>query len=162
MKYLSNLSRVKVFLRDPDKKSLLKIIKEFTVLAFHKKEIPFYYFKFLYKTQVTNYLDYIGLKEQQLITTDIRLHNPEYNSLINHKLFFGLFHEKSELNIPKQIGYNFASVFFLIIRPSILNRKLNFLVFLKPFLIPQILTDYFLDHHQIMAGEVVLRLPKIN
>ena len=112
MKYLSNLSRVKVFLRDPDKKSLLKIIKEFTVLAFHKKEIPFYYFKFLYKTQVTNYLDYIGLKEQQLITTDIRLHNPEYNSLINHKLFFGLFHEKSELNIPKQIGYNFASVFF--------------------------------------------------
>tara|TARA_B100000809_G_scaffold194433_1_gene193637 strand:- start:384 stop:1439 length:1056 start_codon:yes stop_codon:yes gene_type:complete len=112
MRHLSKISRIKVFLKDPNKKPFLKIIKEFIVLAFIKKEIPFYYFKFLYKKKITNYLDYVGLKEQQLITTHHTLNNPQYIGLLDDKLFFAFFSEKINLETPKVISYNFGSTFF--------------------------------------------------
>jgi hypothetical protein len=109
---LSKLNRFRVFIKDPNKKSVLKIIKEFTVLAFNKKEIPFYYFKFLYKKEISNYLDYIGLKEQILLTTHPKLNDPQYISLLDDKLFFAFFSEKVNLKTPTLISYNFKSTFY--------------------------------------------------
>lgn len=107
------MNRMLVFLRYPDKKSLPKMIKEVATLMVIKREIPFYYFKYLYRKKVTNYLDYISFKEQLLLVEDKSLHNPDYVSLINNKLYFALFCERTSIKTPKLISYNFRSTFFL-------------------------------------------------
>jgi hypothetical protein len=120
---VSMLGRVKIFLKDPDRKGFLQILKEVVVLTVTKKEIPFYYFKFVYKKKVNNYLDYTGLNEQKIISSSKTLHKPEHFSLINNKLFFSLFCENINLRSPKLISYNFGSVFFFDGTPQQIQTK---------------------------------------
>ena len=56
-------NRLLVFLRDKQKKNYFKIFKEFVNLLLIKKEVPFYYFKYLYRKDITNYKDYVSTKE---------------------------------------------------------------------------------------------------
>ncbi|MBC2843663.1 sugar-transfer associated ATP-grasp domain-containing protein [Winogradskyella flava] len=106
------MNRFKVFLKDPNKKSFLKIIKEVVILIFIKKEIPFYYFKYLYRQNVDNYLDYLSLKEQRKLQDHKRLHNPEYVEILDNKLKFALFGRSNDLAVPKMVGYNLKSKLF--------------------------------------------------
>tara|TARA_R110001583_G_scaffold48642_5_gene152346 strand:- start:972 stop:2024 length:1053 start_codon:yes stop_codon:yes gene_type:complete len=112
MRNFENIGRIKVFIKDPNKKSLLKIIKEVIVLMFTKKEIPFYYFKYVYRKDVKNYLDYLSTSEVNAIGSSKLLHKPEYHSLLDNKLFFALFCEKTSLNTPKLISYNLGNTFY--------------------------------------------------
>ena len=112
MRNFENIGRIKVFIKDPNKKSFLKIIKEVFVLIITKKEIPFYYFKYLYRKDVKNYLDYLSTGEYQAIASSHLLHKPEYKSLLENKLFFALLSEKSSLNTPKLISYNLGNTFY--------------------------------------------------
>ncbi len=105
------MNRLKVFLNYPDKKSFFTIIKEVIILIFKKKEIPFYYFKYLYRKDASNFLDHLSLKEQRKLQFHKNLHNPDYFSL-NNKLFFSLLFKDSLIDIPKFIGHNFKSTFF--------------------------------------------------
>ncbi len=106
------MNRIKVFFKDPNKKSFLKIIKEVTILAFTKKEIPFYYFKYLYRQNIDNYLDYLSLKEQRKLQNHKQLHHPEYVEILDNKLKFALFGKSNQLATPKMVGYNLKSNFF--------------------------------------------------
>ncbi|MDD7887133.1 sugar-transfer associated ATP-grasp domain-containing protein [Flavivirga sp. 57AJ16] len=106
------MNRIRVFLKHPDKKSLLKMIKEIITLMVKKREIPFYYFKYLYRKKVTNYLDYISFREQVLLVEHRSLHNPDYVALINNKLYFALFCKRTSIKTPKLISYNLGTCFF--------------------------------------------------
>ena len=112
MRNFTNIGRIKVFIKDPNKKSFLKIIKEVFILVITKKEIPFYYFKYLYRKDVKNYLDYLSIGEVNAIGSSPLLHKPEYKSLLENKLFFALLSEKSPLNTPKLISYNLGNTFY--------------------------------------------------
>ena len=77
------------FLRDKNKKNWFQIIKEFTILYISKKELPLYYISnLLYRKNVSNYKDYLSLKEQE------RLHLWSYSNakeqivLVKNKLLF--------------------------------------------------------------------------
>ncbi len=105
------MNRLKVFLNYPDKKSFFTIIKEVIILIFKKKEIPYYYFKYLYRKDAIDFLDHLSLKEQRKLQSHKTLHNPDLVSLVNNKLFFSSL-LGTRLKIPQFIGYNFKSNFF--------------------------------------------------
>ncbi len=88
------------------------MIKEVVILMIKKREIPFYYFKYLYRKEATNYLDYVSFKEQLLLVDHRALHNPDYVALTNNKLYFALFCERTSIRTPKLISYNLESNFF--------------------------------------------------
>lgn len=112
MRKFENIGRIKVFIKDPEKKSFFKIIKEVFVLIKTKKEIPFYYFKYLYRKDVKNYLDFLSTGEVNAILASTLLHNPAYGSILDNKLFFTLLCEKSPLNTPKLVSYNLGNNFY--------------------------------------------------
>ena len=109
MRNFKNIGRIKFFIKDPNKKSFFKIIKEVITLIIIKKEIPYYYFKYLYRKDVENYLDYFSIGEANTIGL---MHKPEYKSLLENKLFFALLTEKTPLNTPKLISYNLGNTFY--------------------------------------------------
>lgn len=111
MRNFKNIGRIKVFIKDPNKKSFLKILKEVFVLIKTKKEFPFYYFKYLYRKDVKNYLDYLSTGEINAIGKSRLLHNPAYRSIMDNKLFFSLLLEKSSLSTPKLVSYNLGNSF---------------------------------------------------
>lgn len=112
MRSFDKIGRIKVFIKDPNKKSFFKIIKEVFVLIKTKKEFPFYYFKYLYKKDVKNYLDYLSTGEVNAIGKSKQLHNPAYRSILDNKLFFALLSKKSPLNTPELFSYNMGNIFY--------------------------------------------------
>lgn len=111
--HFKNPGRIKYFLKDPNKKSFFKICKEVLVLWVNKKELPMYYFKHLYKKEVTNYKDYIGTKVVRRIKASTKLHKQEYIYILNNKLSFLLYCKKNAIPTPSLIAYNFGHNFFL-------------------------------------------------
>ncbi|NRB84490.1 MAG: hypothetical protein HRU49_12055 [Winogradskyella sp.] len=106
------MNRFKVFLRDKNKKSVFRIIKEVLILTYKKKEIPFYYFKYLYRRGVTNYLDYLSLKEQRTLQTHPKLHRQDLVTILDNKLEFALLAKGSNIKVPEVISYNLKSKFY--------------------------------------------------
>ncbi len=104
--------RIKIFLKDPNKKNYFKIFKEVMVLLITKRELPMYYFKHIYKKEITNYRDYLGTAEIARIHTSKKLHKQEYISIIDNKLNFALYCERNEIKTPRLISYNFGPSFF--------------------------------------------------
>lgn len=110
--HFNNPGRIKIFFKDPNKKNFFKICKEVLVLWVIKKEVPMYYFKYLYRKDVKNYKDYLGAKLGRRIHASTRLHKQEYTSILNNKLNFALYCEKNALQTPALIGHNFGNSFF--------------------------------------------------
>lgn len=105
-------NRLKVFIKYPNKKSVFTILKEVIILAIKKREIPYYYFKFLYRKDAKNFLEHLSLKEQQKLQTHKKLHNPALTNAVNNKLFFALMSRLNNIKTPKLIGHNFYNSFF--------------------------------------------------
>lgn len=113
--------RIKVFLKDPNKKNYFKIVKEIMVLWVTKRELPMYYFKHIYKKEIKNYRDYLGTAEIARMHTSKKLHKLEYTSIISNKLNFVLYCERNAIKTPRLISYNFGSSFFFKDRICISN-----------------------------------------
>lgn len=126
-----DIGRIKVFIKDPNKKGFIKMINEVLVLAFTKKEIPFYYFKYLYRKNVENYKDYLSTKELVAIGSKKELHKPEYNALIENKLVFSFFFERTHINTPKLISYNLGVNFFFDGHMEQINEEDSLLLFFE-------------------------------
>lgn len=101
-----------VFLKDKRKKPYPKILLEFLTLWKEKKELPLYYFKFLYRKDVTNIKDYLSTKQASRIQHSENLHRKEYLDIISNKLVFSLFCSRNSLPVPELISYNFRNSFF--------------------------------------------------
>jgi hypothetical protein len=107
------LERIPIFLKDKNRKSLLRIGYEALDFWRLKKEIPFYYFgKSLYRKKIHNYRDYLGSKEIDLITFSKKLHLPNYTVFLRNKLAFAKLMEASGFNVPKTFSHNFRNHFF--------------------------------------------------
>ena len=102
----------KVFLKDKRKKSYPKILSEFIKLWIVKKELPLYYFKYLYRKDITNVMDYLSRKEAQGISHSTKLHNRELMAIISNKFIFSIFCRNNDLAVPELISYNFESNFY--------------------------------------------------
>lgn len=90
---------------DKERKSLLRIIKEFFIASIKTKGIATYYFtSFLYKQRITNYLDYLCHKEWQYLQRVIC--DSETFAIQGDKLFFQLYFENAKQLMPKLLAYN--------------------------------------------------------
>jgi len=81
------------------------MIKEVLILTIKKREIPFYYFKYLYRKDAIDYLDHLSLKEQIKIQTHPTIHKAEYYNVINNKLLFSVLSEKLSLKAPELLSF---------------------------------------------------------
>ncbi len=107
-----NISRIRVFFKDKDKKSYPTVIKEVIVLSLTKGYFPLYYFgRYLYRKNITNYRDYLTLKEYYSIIYSKVYNTPEYVYILDNKLCFALFCEKNNLPVPKTVCYNMKNTF---------------------------------------------------
>ena len=109
---MAKQNRLLVLFRDPDKKNIFIMIKEVIQLYFKKKEIPYYYFKYLYKKEITNIFDFIGTKEADLIHFNPKLNTKEHRMIMNLKLSFAIYAEKYNLKTPKLFGHNYKHNFY--------------------------------------------------
>ncbi len=94
-----------------------------------KKEIPFYYFKHLYKKDIVNYKDYVSTKEAYRIKYKDTFHKEEYVTIISNKLNFSLFCEHNQLPVPKLAGHNFETNFYsngILYKVKTENEIVNF------------------------------------
>ena len=105
-------NRLLVFLRDKQKKNYFKIFKEFVNLLLIKKEVPFYYFKYLYRKDITNYKDYVSTKEAYRIKYKDTFHKEEYLTIISNKLSFSIYCDWNGLPVPSLLSHNFESNFY--------------------------------------------------
>jgi hypothetical protein len=124
-------NRLLVFLKDTNKKSYLKILKEVVHLSLLKKEIPFYYFKFLYRKEIVNYKDYVSTKEANRIKHKDTFHKEEHLSIISNKLSFSLYCEKNNLPVPKLISHNMGKNCYFNGEYYKVNSKKELLNFFK-------------------------------
>ena len=109
---IKNPQRIFVFLKDKNKKNVFIIFKEVLTLLVRKKEVPFYYFKHLYKKDITNIMDYLGTKEGRRIQIHPELHKAEHACIMDNKLLFSIYAEKFALKTPKLYGHNLKNQFF--------------------------------------------------
>ncbi len=105
--------RLSVIIHDSNRKGIGQIIKEALIFGIKKKEFPYFYFgKFLYRVENTNYLDYLSSAEVDKITLSKKLHHFQYASLLRNKLAFSLFMKQNNLPTPQLISYNLKKRFF--------------------------------------------------
>lgn len=87
--------------------------KESLILLFLKREIPFYYFKFLYRKEVKNYRDYLSTGETRRIKHSKNFQKESFKALGKNKLFFSLYCQQYGITTPTLAGYNFMNSFYL-------------------------------------------------
>ena len=81
------MNKDNVVLNDKNKKNWFKIFKEAIVFGWIKKELPIDYFrKFLYRKEITDYKNYLSLKEYISIIQSPKMLIPEVTAISNNKL----------------------------------------------------------------------------
>lgn len=162
MRKFENIGRIKIFIKDRNKKSTLLIIKEVFVLIKTKKEFPFYYFKYLYKKDVKNYLDYLSTGEINAIGRSKQLHNPGYNSILDNKLYFTLLVAKSTLNIPKLVSYNLGNSFYFNDSIKEIRNKSELIVFFENIFAKSKIEGIFFRPLSNYGGKGCFKLTRIG
>jgi hypothetical protein len=134
-------------LRDKNKKSWFKIIKESISLYLSKKELPIYYFyNLLYRKNIKNYNDYLSLKENNVLLDWSHSLGADQIVLVENKLLFEEFLVKHDIPTPKIFLHNSKSKFthkgnkvnvvskndFLTLLYKIFNEENTEKIFCKP------------------------------
>jgi len=135
--------RIKVFLKDPNKKSVLTILKEVLHLCVIKKEIPFYYFKHLYRKNIKNYKDYLGTKE---------------GKIIRNKLAFGNYFESVAIPTPKLLCFNNKNIFEFKDKVTSVNSKEDIVKFYKDVFKSTGNTEMFIRPLSLQGGQDCFKL----
>jgi len=100
------------FLEDKSKKNWFRIIKEFTTLSLSNKELPLNYIShLLYRKDVTNYNDYLSLKENKRLLQWSFSNAKEQIVLVENKLLFEEFLVKENIPTPQIYFHNSKNVF---------------------------------------------------
>ncbi|WP_394749710.1 sugar-transfer associated ATP-grasp domain-containing protein [Spongiimicrobium salis] len=126
-----NFARIGVFFKYKNKKNLFKIVKELSVLLVIKKEIPFYYFaKYLYKKNISNYKDFLSSSETRHI---IKAFSPEKKiaAILDNKLDFAAHATRHKISTPKTYGYNIGDQFFINDKKHTVKDQLELVSFFE-------------------------------
>jgi len=106
----SNLELINELLKDPERKSLIKISYELIVLLFTNREIPIHYFsRYVFKKQTKNFKDFVPNRFAGKISVLINDHS--IKDVLDNKLFFDFFYGRFEITLPKLIMYNNKNMF---------------------------------------------------
>jgi len=98
-------------LKDPDRKSMLRIFYEFFYLLIIYREVPKHYFsRFLFKNGVSNIRDYLPNKFLGKKVTPY-FNDKKFRELLDNKLYFGLFYGQFGICLPKTLMYNHNRIF---------------------------------------------------
>lgn len=107
-----NKDKLKRVINDPDRKPFLKIFSEATKAGIIEKELPRHYFsKFLYRKDISNYLDYIGSFKGLEIEKITENDNSCLAAILDNKVFFNYFFKNKGIAIPVTIGFNYKNSF---------------------------------------------------
>lgn len=153
-------NRLLLFLKDKRKKSYFKIIKECFYLWKSKSEIPFYYFKYLYRKDIPNYKDYLSTKECRRIQFFPDYHKDEYVNIMEDKLKFSFFCKKKKLPIPQLISYNLNSIFFYNNNEFPIKNKENLINFFKQVFKNSDYNSVFIKPLSLYGGKGCFKISK--
>ncbi|MDD7885837.1 sugar-transfer associated ATP-grasp domain-containing protein [Flavivirga sp. 57AJ16] len=153
--------RLSVILKDPNKKSVFLILKEAIIYMFVKHELPHYYFgKFLYRKSVTNFRDYLSMKETDAIALSKKFNKFEYASMLRNKLTFSLYCQENNLAIPKLLSYNLSNSFFYNGRLIKINTVNDLIVYFEDIFIESKQNTVFLKPTGDMGGSGCILLKR--
>lgn len=161
-RFVKNPKRINVFLKDSDKKNILLVLKEFIALTFVKKEIPYYYFKHIYKKEVKNIYDYLSTGERNRIHADREMNKIELTSIMQNKLSFAIFCEALGVKSPKVLVHNFSSRFYYqqeVLKTQSTNDLIEFFV---QILKKENITELFAKPLSLLGGKGCFKLTADN
>jgi hypothetical protein len=115
-KFKSRVQRMMVkaraIMKDKNKKNILKIIKETTIIAIKQRCLPTHYFTaFIYRKGIKNYLDYLNKRDGLIIQR--YSHNPDTQQVLDNKLLFHEHFSKLGFRVPRRLAYNFNYLWFI-------------------------------------------------
>jgi len=97
-------------IKDPERKPILKILKELIQLTFIHKELPGHYFtSYLFKDGFSNVKDYLPIKYAARIVP--QLNDQRLKEVLDNKLYFDLFYRQFNIEIPLVVLYNHGKSF---------------------------------------------------
>jgi hypothetical protein len=108
---LSFINLVKEFVKDPDRKSILRILADFITLSVFHRGLPLYYFqRYLFKKGVINIKDYFS---NDFLYYKIK---PFFNDtsvmyVLENKLYFDFFYSQFNIRLPEILMYNHKKMF---------------------------------------------------
>jgi len=155
--------RVSVIINDNNRKTVVTILKESFHFWIIKKEIPYFYFgKFLYRKEVTNYRDYLSSREVDKITLSKKLHQFQYSTLLRNKLSFSLYMEENNFPVPTLISHNFKNRFYHNTTLQIIQSEKELLLFFEKIFQQENIHSLFLKSTTGMGGSGCFLITKTN
>jgi hypothetical protein len=125
----SNLELLNELLKDPERKSLIKISYELIVLLFTYKEMPVHYFsRYIFKKKTKNFKDFVPNKFAGKISVLINDHT--IKDVLDNKLFFDFFYGRFDITLPRLLMYNSKHMFIYENKAIEINNDNDFTVLL--------------------------------
>jgi hypothetical protein len=113
LKKLNDFQLFAELIKDPDRKSVIRMISEIVYLIIIRGNFPRHYFsKYLFKKNITNIKDYFP---NRFFNKKIKPHfnNKQVREVLENKLFFDLFYRQFNVSLPKILMFNHKRLFLL-------------------------------------------------
>lgn len=112
-------------LKDPERKSLLRICGEVIYLFFVYRRFPLHYFaRYLFKKDVKNIKDYIPADILEKIKP--HFNDKDIREVLENKLYFDFSYSQFDVSIPKVLMYNHKKLFVVDKKPIEVNDVREF------------------------------------
>jgi hypothetical protein len=115
MIYVKDLSAIDLFigfLKDPDRKPIIKIIAEILFLAGKNRRFPRHYFsRYLFKKERTNINDYFP--DQFFEKIKPIFNDKEAREVLENKLYFDFYYSQFNIRLPKILMFNHRNIFVI-------------------------------------------------
>lgn len=122
---LSNYDLFIDLLKDPNRKSLLRITKEIVLLTFYHRSFPLHYFsRYLFKKGATNVKDYFP--GSYLYKIKSFYNDKEVIEVLENKLYFDFYYGQFNVPLPRILMYNHKNMFVFENRSFAINNTQDF------------------------------------
>ncbi|TQO37361.1 putative polysaccharide biosynthesis protein [Arenibacter algicola] len=150
-----------VFLTDKNKKNWFQIIKEFTTLYLSNKEVPVNYIShLLYRKNVSNYKDYLSLKENRRLLQWSQSQAKEQIILVDNKLLFEECLVKKNIPTPQIFFHNSKNKFTYKSDVFEIETKNDFFSFLEKIFNEEKIVNIFCKPIDGCMGENIFVIDK--
>ncbi len=140
---LSTLQLANQLIRDPERKSIVKIGFEVLWLWILYKEIPRYYFsRYLFKKERKNVKDY--LPDKFLYRIKPHFNEKRAREVVENKLYFDFFYSQFQIPLPKIWMYNHRNMFVIDKTSFEINTIKDFKITLEKLFLGKSLDSLFI------------------
>jgi hypothetical protein len=153
----------KAVMKDKNKKSFLRIMKDVTTIAISRRCIPTYYFSdFIYRRDAANHLDYITNDEARKICRS--MHSPATYQVLDNKLLQHEHFSRLGINMPKKIAYNYNHLWFIEKTEGLVKEEIKsidqFISLLRTLFIDIGCSDFFAKPIISYGGMGAIKIPR--